>query len=382
MRARVISLVPLVLALLTTPASATWSIVVVNTRTGEVGVASATCIEAFNLRRATPVIFVGHGAASAQGAIDDSGTNRRTIRNGLRDGLTPEEILENLAGSDFGHSSRVYGIVSLVGQPEAYLGSNSGDARHAIAGQVGDYLYAVQGSGLTDPLVVVATETGFVSESGGMGKRLLAGLQAGRRWGGDGRCSCMPSAPTACGAPPPGPFKSAHCGYILVSRLGDTNGSCGSSGCAQGDYYMMLNIAGPNSLLAAPDPVDQLQLRYTRWRERQVGRPDGLLSGASPLGELPADGRAQRSVKVILRDIDGRRLEQGGAHLEVRRESGNEGFVGISAITDHGDGSYTFVVTAGRKVGTDRLILTVDDGLGVVTLAPYLPVRLGTLALR
>jgi len=387
MRAPLVPLVLGALSLLSGPVSATWSIVVVNTRTGEVGVASATCLESFNLRRFTPVIFVGAGAASAQGIVDTTGINRRLIRDGLRDGLSPEEILEQLAGADFGHENRVYGIASVSAPPATFLGASSGMARHALTGTQGDYLYAVQGSGLTDPLVILATEAAFVNEQGDMGKRLLAALQAGKRWGGDGRCSCAFTTPTACGAPPPVPFKSAHCGYIIVSRLGDTNGPCGSGGCAQGDYYLTLNIAGPNSAASAPDPVDQLQARYIRWRERQIGRPDGLLSGVSPVGTLPADGRSGKTVKIVLRDINGTSIENGGAQVEVRLESEREGFVQLSPVTDHGDGGYTFTVTAGRQPGNDRLIVTIDDtpgdeGSDVVTLAPYVPIELASIRMR
>jgi len=42
-------------------ASATWSIVVVNRRTGEVCIASATCIPRQDLTEWTPVILVGVG---------------------------------------------------------------------------------------------------------------------------------------------------------------------------------------------------------------------------------------------------------------------------------------------------------------------------------
>jgi len=52
------------------PASATWSIVVVNTQTGEVVVAAATCLENFNLIKDLPVMRVGHGGAVSQGLID------------------------------------------------------------------------------------------------------------------------------------------------------------------------------------------------------------------------------------------------------------------------------------------------------------------------
>jgi ribosomal protein S18 len=72
------TLLPLLgLLLLSSRASATWSIVCVDLRTREVGVATATCLESFNLKSAVPVIFVGEGAAAAQSFIDTTGQNRR-----------------------------------------------------------------------------------------------------------------------------------------------------------------------------------------------------------------------------------------------------------------------------------------------------------------
>ena len=77
----------LALFCLTLPAAATWSIVVVDTRTGEVGVASATCLPSFDLRQALPIIRIGRGAGAAQSAIDVNAINRRVMWDGFRDGL-------------------------------------------------------------------------------------------------------------------------------------------------------------------------------------------------------------------------------------------------------------------------------------------------------
>ena len=62
--------VALATLLLCANALATWSIVIVNTRTGEVCVASATCLPNFNLRKATPVVIPGVGVAAAQSYLD------------------------------------------------------------------------------------------------------------------------------------------------------------------------------------------------------------------------------------------------------------------------------------------------------------------------
>ena len=57
------------LLLFAAPASATWSIVIVNLVTGEVAVGIATCLTGFDLRPNTVVIVPGHGAAAAQSFV-------------------------------------------------------------------------------------------------------------------------------------------------------------------------------------------------------------------------------------------------------------------------------------------------------------------------
>ena len=58
------------LVLLASVAEATWSIVVVDRATGEVCVATATCLAGFNIANAVPVVVVGKGAAAAQSYIE------------------------------------------------------------------------------------------------------------------------------------------------------------------------------------------------------------------------------------------------------------------------------------------------------------------------
>lgn len=366
-----------VLALLSVPANATWSIVAVNMRTGEVGVASATCLEDFNLRRYTPVVYVGRGAASAQGYVDSFGTNRPVIRNALRDAvLTPDEILVALQENDPSHESRVYNIVSFTGTPGMFIGHVFTEGLGMVSGTVGDYVYAVVGSGLTGEAVVTASAEAFRNTNGDMGQRFMAGLQAGRALGGDGRCSCSFNDPTSCGVPPPDFEKSAHCGYVIVARHGDQNGACTSNGCASGNYHLTLNIAGANAQASSPDPVEQLQMRYDLWRSARAGRPDAILSEIDPVIPLPADGFTKRRVTVRLRDIDGAPLTSGGADVRVGRLDDDRSLVGIGPVIDQGDGTYSFSVRAGRAVGTETLVVTAEDDLVKATLYPYLEVQL------
>ena len=86
--------------LLAAPSLATWSIVVVNTRTGEVCVASATCISGFDLKPNLALIRVGVGGAAAQSVVDQGAVNRMRIWQAMTEGRSPEEILSLLAPQD------------------------------------------------------------------------------------------------------------------------------------------------------------------------------------------------------------------------------------------------------------------------------------------
>ena len=79
-----------VLLVLHAPALATWSIVVLNHKTGEVCVATATCIPNFQIRRYVPVVRVGLGGAAAQSWVDSQAYNRGLIWDALEEGAEPE----------------------------------------------------------------------------------------------------------------------------------------------------------------------------------------------------------------------------------------------------------------------------------------------------
>lgn len=378
-------LLPLLgLVLLVTQPGATWSIVCVNTRTHEVGVASATCIENFNLRNAVPVIFVGEGAAAAQSFIDTSGQNRRTIYFDFRDtDKTPAEILAELAAQDPGHQTRQYGIANFTGDPVTFTGTGDGRAANGVTGRVGDIAYAIQGNVLTGDAVVFAAEAAFRTKKGDMGQKMMAAMEAARALGGDGRCSCDPSRPTSCGVPPPNFSKSAHVGVVIVARVGDTNAGCNSNrGCAQGDYYLNLNVIGDAS---DPDPVFTLFTRYDKWRKQHRGRPDGVTTLLGGVKALPADGVTVRTITVELHDVEDLRLTHGGATLEVKTADGLAPLATVGPVSDLGNGRYTFTLTAGTTPGLDRFVITATDvspidPADIVTATLYPPLEIQTIA--
>jgi hypothetical protein len=366
-------------ALVAAPASSTWSICVVDLRTGEACVASATCLENFNLKKALPVLRPGLGCGASQASIDGSGQNRLMIYDGLGAGTPPQQILSQLLALP-GAQTRQFGIVDFDHDPATFSGNQTFLANPALTGISGDLKYAIQGNILVGSEPVVYAEQALLSTPGDLSQKVMAAMEAARAWGGDGRCSCSQSAPTSCGAPPPAPFKSAHVGFVLLARIGDTGGGmCNSNaGCATGNFYLSLNVV---ALATDPDPVLTLQQMYAQWRAQLSGRPDHVLSRVTTDAEtLPADGKARATVTVELRDIDDVPLGHGGATLTLTNQSGSAPVTTASAVTDHGDGTYSFTLKAGTATGADRWRIVADDGIGDVTLHPELSVAVVPVA--
>src|SRR5436190_23029008 len=105
---------------LTVAARATWSIIIVDTRTHEIAIGSATCLTNFDLARALPVVRVGLGAAAAQSAVDTTGRNRRLIWDQFALGTPPDQILQMLDHVDTLHETRQYGIVDTQGRATTF----------------------------------------------------------------------------------------------------------------------------------------------------------------------------------------------------------------------------------------------------------------------
>jgi hypothetical protein len=364
----------LMLGLLVAPLSATWSIVVVDTKTGEVCVATATCLGNFDIQKNVPVIVPGFGGGAAQSSLDTSALNRRIIQRGLSKGYTPDEIMVLLSQVN-GFQSRQFGVVNLKDAPATFTGLNAGAAKGGVKGVAGDLRYAIQGNVLTGPEVWLAAEAALLATNGDLSQKVMAAMEAARSFGGDGRCSCSVSAPTSCGAPPAGGFtKSAHCAFIGLARTGDPLGLCNSGvGCANGDYFLSLNVVG---LVPDPDPVLVLQGMYDAWRLGQAGLPDQVNSLVVPSAEsLVADGLSELDVKVSLVDIEGAPLNVGGAAITLEKLSFGAAVSVPSAVTDNGDGTYQFSIQAGTSAGSDTWRVLADS----IVLQPDVEVRVDAL---
>ncbi len=334
-------------------AHATWSILLVDTRTGEIALGSATCLTSFDLRANTPVIITGVGAATAQSFVDSSGRNRVRIRDGLARGLTPAEILADLSTFDTGHQTRQYGIVDTTGLAATFSGTSASEWKGGLTGEFDGIVYAVQGNILTGPAVVDDAVAAIIATPGDLAAKLMAGMEAAQAVGGDGRCSCTP-LPVPCGMPPAGFLKSADIGYMMIARTGDTD-------ACNGIYQLITTVrdvtVGDVNGDGLPDALTaESGGSALRIRDNISGDALGTMPVLADPRSVPTLGRVER---VIVADATG----DGVADL-VAYDSLAEA-VAVSV----GDGTGEFNDPVGTDIAiTPGALLAIDlDGDGGAT---------------
>ena len=350
-------------------AEATWSIVLADVETGEVAVGTVTCLNNFDLLALVPVVVVGRGGAAVQSAGDFDGIRRPIIFEHLGLGTPPEEILEILAGIS-GHQQRQYGIADTQGRKVTFSGLSNGAWAGGVTGSQCSMHYAIQGNVLAGACVIEAIEQAVRETEGDIPAKLMAGMQAARSKGGDGRCSCEPFNPTNCGCPVPAFSKSGHIGGMVVARIGDVDDDvCNAGGCVDGDYFMRFNVAFQDN--SQPDPVVQLQAQFDAWRSTLEGRPDAVQSTvAFDPPSIPPDGSSTTTMNIALLDWQSKPINVEIQSVMVVHGPGSAGLSAIGDIVDNKDGTFSVTITAGTEMGVDRFRVTVDDGVRPVILTP------------
>jgi uncharacterized Ntn-hydrolase superfamily protein len=263
------ALAALALAAFPSPASATWSIIAVDTRTNLVVIASATCVTAEGLRSRgglkgiQAVIVPGVGVAAAQAAVDRTRANQMLIYEEIQRGTDPDRILAMLS-EDPDFQRRQFGIVDLRGRMAGFSGSGNGFAALAVQSEIRDQgiYFAVQGNILESHDVVLDAVHAIVAEEGTVVDRVMAGMEAASAAGGDSRCSCrtdpVPETEAGCR------HRAAHVAYIAAARPEDPVGE----GHSDGEYSLFIDVDDENT---RPDesasPVATLRMRFDTWKE-------------------------------------------------------------------------------------------------------------------
>lgn len=349
------------------PLGATWSILLVEPLTGEMAIASVTCLSGFNLLSATPVVMVGRGIGVCQSFGDPDGIRRPIIRNGFLANLTPPAILGALAQVN-GHSLRQYGILNVDGETATFTGAGcaqwAGGVTGVVPGPRGPIHYAVQGNILAGGCVEDAILESLNEASDTLPAILMAAMVAAGEVGGDGRCSCSPGQPQQCGCPPVPGGKSGHCGYLIAVRDFDVDDSlCNQQGCADGDYFLSLNDAFGGA--GNPDPVDVLQQLFDESRLERIGVPDAITSETS----FRRGDDGELILRIELRDWQGE-IADPVLSVQVAPVATGLLMVDPGEPVDLGDGVWESVLEPLDVAGTATLRILINDGIRPVRLMP------------
>jgi uncharacterized Ntn-hydrolase superfamily protein len=267
------------------PAFATWSVIAVDARTGQVIIASATCVrqQGFPQRQPNPsrdlmdvqaVVVPGVGVAACQAGADNTRENQMLVYAELKKGTPPTKILELLKAHEAARKPdnqierRQFGIVAIPDGKDitaqnnrvGFNGSGNSVSSLYFGGRVGDLYYQVQGNTLLGDAVVHQAALAFTRATGTMADRVMAAMEAADVNGGDHRCNC--------GSNPldfvPCDNKTAHVAYIAIAEKTDALGVTHNDG----QYSVYLSVTDDNTVKGeSGNPVKTLRLRYDAWKK-------------------------------------------------------------------------------------------------------------------
>jgi len=224
-----------VLVILTVHAQATWSIIVIDPKTKEIGIAGASC---------TFSVYGIGGIIPGKGAIVVQAMSNKLARNkGLQMILanaSPKEILEAIKNPEFDHEQQ-YGIVCVknMDAPETYTGLETTSDKGTVTSDG----ISVQGNTLSNKemlhkILQVAIKAQKASLP--IQEVLMLALEAGAEYGGDKRCG----------------DRKAASAFLTVAKPGDDV------------QHPSINLI-VNQKDETTNAVKALRIEFDRWRNRR-----------------------------------------------------------------------------------------------------------------
>ena len=212
----------------------TFSIVAVDTITGKVGSAGASCIQGSII---ISDIHPGVGAIHTQSYWN--AINQDSAASLMDQGYSPQNIIDWLVENDAENNPaiRQYGIIDLIdgGRSAGFTGENCFDFKGHKLGEN----YAIQGNILLGQSILDDMEAAFLTQYGTFEEKLMASLMAANVTGADTRC-------TPYGTP-------AISAFI---RVADPDNS-------EDSLYMDINV---NNAPLTLNPLDSLNVLYWDWK--------------------------------------------------------------------------------------------------------------------
>ena len=257
-------------------AFATWSVIALDARTGQVIIASATCVRqagfperkpngARDLMDVQAVIVPGLGVAACQAGVDNTRRNQMLVYNELKKGTPPADIIEMLK-KDPDVERRQFGILAMPNSGTITATNNragfngSGNSRSSLyfGGRVGDMYYQVQGNTLLGDQVVYLAALAFTRATGTLADRVMAAMEAADANGGDHRCNCgnNPIETAPCDN------RTAHVAYIAMANKDDRPGVTHNDG----QYFAYITASDADVKPGeSANPARALRTRYDAW---------------------------------------------------------------------------------------------------------------------
>jgi len=241
----------------------TFSIVAVDSLTGQIGSAGASCVGYI-------IPTYPHGAQIISDLIPGTGaihtqaqwnaTNQQNAHTRMLAGDSPAQILSWVTLHDAQNDSTVrqYGVVDYNnGHPRSagFTGTNCLNYKNHITGPN----YSIQGNILLGAQILDSIEARFINTNGTLADKLMAALQGAKVVGADTRCASHNT--------------SSLSSFIRVAGLTDT----------VGNFYLDLYMSYSNTASGTlpVDPIDSLQTLYTAWQNST-----GIITPSAPAQEI------------------------------------------------------------------------------------------------
>lgn len=246
----------------------TFSIVAVDTITGEIGGAGASCIDESAIPGGVLIIsdiIPGRGTIHTQSYWN--ATNQQNAHNRMMEGMSPEEIIAWLVANDVQNNPQVrqYGIADFdsMGHPRsaAFTGTNCLNYKNHIVGPN----YAIQGNILLGQHILDSMEARFLNTEGMLAEKLMAALQGANVPGADTRCLNQGT--------------SSLSAFVRLALPDDPPGS------------FWCDLVVPSTPYAV-EPIDSLQVLFDQWlnwttvNDTRFKQPNRAIVYPNPAGDL------------------------------------------------------------------------------------------------
>lgn len=301
----------------------TFSIVAVDTVTGEIGSAGASCVSAINGVGAYIISDVIEGVGAIHTQASWLSANQVLAHQQMILGKSPQEIIDFMVANDVqgNPSVRQYGIVDLTrgGISAAYTGNNTQNYKNHAAGLT----YSIQGNILLGQVVIDTITNTFLRTTGPLADRLMQALEGAKIVGADTRCAVRNS--------------SSRSSFIKVVRKGDGN-----------NPYLLKIIPDSQS---GQEPIVLLRTQYDIWKDSMLIVVDPFLSSIqSDKDTISANGISSALLTILPKNNSDTLLSSGKTITFT-----NTGMGTIGSVTDSLNGKYYAQLTAPNYEGVDTI---------------------------